>query len=387
MSGRQAGRNPSLDGFRIAAAILIVAIHTSPLETYSELADFILTRIVARVAVPFFFMVTGYYVLPKCLGSSERGRDQRSKSFWNYEKKNLYLYLGAILLYLPVNWYAGNLKSWSLGSLLPELVFQGTFYHLWYLPALLLGMMLVYGLGKLFPYRILLAVSAVLYLIGLGGDSYYGLISQWKPLESFYEWIFSVSPYTRNGVFFAPLFLCLGYGLGRRLRRRQAAFREEGGKRFPGSRAFAPETKQELQILEEDASRCGIGLLVCALLMLAEGLWLHALKWQRHDSMYLMLPGVMICLFVILQAGEGHPRRTEERDSRGGGFSVASFTTWIYLLHPLGIILVRGGAKAGKLPVLIENSLLHFLAVVLVSMVLAAGGCLLLSKRKRRDRF
>lgn len=43
-----------VDYFRLVAALLIVAIHTSPLATYNETGDFILTRIVARVAVPFF---------------------------------------------------------------------------------------------------------------------------------------------------------------------------------------------------------------------------------------------------------------------------------------------------------------------------------------------
>ena len=51
-----------LDLFRLIAAFLVVAIHTSPLESVSAEADFFLTRIVARVAVPFFFMVTGQFV-------------------------------------------------------------------------------------------------------------------------------------------------------------------------------------------------------------------------------------------------------------------------------------------------------------------------------------
>ena len=49
-----------IEYFRLAAAFLVVAIHCSPLTTYSETADFILTRAMARVAVPFFFMVTGF---------------------------------------------------------------------------------------------------------------------------------------------------------------------------------------------------------------------------------------------------------------------------------------------------------------------------------------
>ena len=43
-----------IDCFRMIAALFIIAIHTSPLGTYSEWGDFILTRVIARVAVPFF---------------------------------------------------------------------------------------------------------------------------------------------------------------------------------------------------------------------------------------------------------------------------------------------------------------------------------------------
>ncbi len=48
-----------LDIFRICAALLVITIHTSPLASVSEGADFFLTRVLARIAVPFFLMVTG----------------------------------------------------------------------------------------------------------------------------------------------------------------------------------------------------------------------------------------------------------------------------------------------------------------------------------------
>lgn len=53
---------PAFDIFRVVAAFLVVAIHVSPLETIDATADFIVTRAAARVAVPFFFMMTGYFL-------------------------------------------------------------------------------------------------------------------------------------------------------------------------------------------------------------------------------------------------------------------------------------------------------------------------------------
>ena len=42
------------------------------------------------------------------------------------------------------------------------------------------------------------------------GDSYYGFAARVPFLKAFYEGLFTVSSYTRNGLFFAPLFLLLG---------------------------------------------------------------------------------------------------------------------------------------------------------------------------------
>ena len=54
-----------LDNFRLIAALLVAAIHTSPLGAFSPEGDFFFTRVLARVAVPFFFMVTGQFVVKK----------------------------------------------------------------------------------------------------------------------------------------------------------------------------------------------------------------------------------------------------------------------------------------------------------------------------------
>ncbi|WP_205410314.1 hypothetical protein [Gracilibacillus timonensis] len=54
----QWNRTGALDFFRLISAFLVVAIHTSPLYAINETANFVFTRIIGRVAVPFFIMVT-----------------------------------------------------------------------------------------------------------------------------------------------------------------------------------------------------------------------------------------------------------------------------------------------------------------------------------------
>ncbi|MFQ9411873.1 MAG: acyltransferase family protein [Evtepia gabavorous] len=79
-----------------------------PLTTYSPDGDFLLTRSLARVAVPFFFMVTGQFVLGEVL----QGRRPFS-ALWRQVKKILLLYLVAVVLYLPVGLYAGHYQGLS----------------------------------------------------------------------------------------------------------------------------------------------------------------------------------------------------------------------------------------------------------------------------------
>lgn len=309
----------ALDGFRLLAAVLVVCNHTSPLASCSPGGDFFLTRVLARLAVPFFFMVSGYFL---------------EQSDWRNAprllKKTAVLYGAAVLLYLPLNAYAGQLTP----DLLRKVVTDGTFYHLWYFPALLVGVPLARALRRLGP-RAALAAAGALYLIGLGGDSYYGLAVQLPGAERFYGAFFHLFSYTRNGLFFAPLFLLLGAAGPRPARR-----------------------------------RAGAGALAFLALMTAEAFWLRSLGVQRHDSMYVFLPLAMACLFSWLLAVNDGERR-----------QLRSLSALLYLVHPWCIVLVRGGAGVlGWESLLVENSLGHFAAVLLSGLALSL---LMLTLRSR----
>ncbi len=340
-----------LDRFRLIAAFLVIAIHTSPLASFSPEGDFFLTRVLARIAVPFFFMVTGQFVAAHFLekeGSPESGTQINNSLFaqsylLHCLRKTGILYIISIVLYLPIGIYAGHYQGLTVLSLLRMVLFDGTFYHLWYFPACLLGILVVYLMSRFLKLKGMLAFSAILYVIGLSGDSYYGLIRKAPALETIYELLFQICSYTRNGLFFAPLFLTLGIWCGR-------------------------------------ASRRGITVHLAALgfsflAMTGEAFTLRRFSWQRHDSMYLALIPVMVSLYRILLClpeSSGKPQKL---------FRTAAL--WIYMLHPALIIMVRGGAKVFHLTfLLVDNSLIHYLAVFLLSA--AAGFCAALLPRLLR---
>ena len=113
-----------IDYFRFTAAFMVIAIHVAPFSSWNETLDFLVTYCLARVAVPFFFMVTGYFVLAPYLSSNFRKKNALRRFF----VKNTTLYLGVSLLYLPVILYSGKLPK-NILVFLKQLFFDGTFYH------------------------------------------------------------------------------------------------------------------------------------------------------------------------------------------------------------------------------------------------------------------
>ena len=123
-----------IDIFKLIAAFMVVAIHISPLSSFNESLDFYITYVLFRVAVPFFLMVSGYFVLYKVLTYSNG-----VNILMAFIKKIVVLYLLATLLYIPINLYADSFEDIkSIGSILKMFLFDGTFYHLWYMPSVII---------------------------------------------------------------------------------------------------------------------------------------------------------------------------------------------------------------------------------------------------------
>ncbi len=331
-----------IDEFRLAAALLVITIHTSPLASCSETGDFFLTRVIARVAVPFFLMASGFFLI------SQYARD--AGRLWAFLKKTAVLYGISIAVYLPLNLYNGYFSGKHfLPELIKDLIFDGTMYHLWYLPASMLGAGIAWYAVRRLGFKKALIVTLGLYAAGLLGDSYYGIAEKLPILSVFYQNLFEITDYTRNGIFFAPVFLVMG-GMAA-----EEAARGES---------------LSLQI-------CGAGLGVSFLLMSCEGLLLRKLGIQRHDSMYLFLLPCMYFLFRLLLFRRG------SRKER-----IRTWALLIYIIHPMMIVGVRLLAKlTGLESLLIQNSLVHFLAVSALSVgcgILAAECCGALYGKKKR---
>ena len=137
-------------------------------------------------------------------------------------------------------------------------------------------------------------------------------------LERFYTAFFQIASYTRNGLFFAPLFFLIG-AAGYRWSRR--------------------------------VSRTGF--LISFAAMSAEGFWLRGLGVQRHDSMYLFLPLCTMFLFSLLLG-----------KNQGQNLPARRFSLLLFVVHPWCIAIARSAA-ARTLGVLVAgNGLFQFCAAL-----------------------
>ena len=310
------------DRFRVPAALLVVAIHTGPLLSLNGEANYLLTDILARIAVPFFFAVSGWFLVPRLLREGWA-------ALAPFVEKLLLLYGAAVLLYLPLNLYNHTLEE-SGFALLRDVLFNGTFYHLWYFPALVLGACLVYGLLRILGPRRAWLPALLLYAAGLLGGQLFR--PHRRPAAPPCRVRGPVPPlrlHPQRPVL-PPVFLLLGGWLALRPARRSAAW-------------------------------YGAGLLLSLALLTAEGLLVQRLALARFDALYLSLP---LCVGFLL--------RWLQRLSLPSAPALRGWAAAVYVLHPWCIVLIRGGAGVvGLTGLLVDNCLVHYLAVVLLSSLLA----------------
>lgn len=210
------GRIESVDVFRLFALTAVIAIHTQPFSGNSSIDAHVskylsvLIDQIARFAVPFFFVISGYFWGIKI----KKSASVASASLPMAKKILIILVVWSIVYALPYNLSTmveygllGPIKVayWNLIYLAKNpvtLVTQGTKVHLWFLIALLCSL----GISSIFVdnkhYKTLITLSVALYLIGLIAKAYsntpFGIHTNFN---------------TRNGPFFGTIFFVSGYFL------------------------------------------------------------------------------------------------------------------------------------------------------------------------------
>ncbi|WP_195430509.1 acyltransferase family protein [Clostridium sp. D46t1_190503_E9] len=194
-------RYDSVNIMRMVSALLVIAIHTSIFGSINQTANDIVTKSISRIAVPFFFISTGYFMFKNI------NRQGYIKSFIKRLVK-IYLIIGVIDVLLIMPYVSVRLQGGFIKALQVILI-GGITESLWYVPAIILSVLVVSVFIKKNWVKPLVIVSILLYIIGLLGDSYYGLIVN-TPLEKIVDIYKTIFINTRNGITFSVPFVAIG---------------------------------------------------------------------------------------------------------------------------------------------------------------------------------
>ncbi|MDD5390279.1 MAG: acyltransferase [Gallionellaceae bacterium] len=181
----------SIDTIRVVAIIAVILLHIDALKpTGSESDVFIVFRTVWRFSVPFFFLASAYFLALKLRNTADM-----YAVLTKYIKRLLLVYLFWALFYLlnlpALIHLVANANStqslyWELMALYQRalapvtnnflgFLVDGGMYHLWFIPALALGLLAV-SLSIVFKFeRHLFWLAAILYLIDVLFFGWYGV--------------------------------------------------------------------------------------------------------------------------------------------------------------------------------------------------------------------
>lgn len=195
----------SISFFQYLFAIAVILVHSGRLTSYEPL-HFGLKSMLGRLAVPFFIVCASFF-LKQSLGNS-----QKMKA---YLVKIVKTYLFWSFVYLPYAWlFFSSLRLpvylFPAGVLI-ALIYLGMCYQLWYIPAFLLGLFLVNQLVKHLGMVWTGLITLLLYCWGLieTYSAYLDTTSLLKGYQLYSNLFFTA----RNGLFYTPIFIYMGYYL------------------------------------------------------------------------------------------------------------------------------------------------------------------------------
>ena len=308
----------NLDILKYGAAILIIILHLRPFFEINPTLDIIFNNLVSRITVPIFLVSSGFFAALK--QQKEPGYIDR------YIRQSIPLYLFYSLVYLPVGitWlsqyfpiiqsvvtslgFTGWINTLLYGlvgiiGLVVALLYTGTYYHLWYYPALLISLKIVDLWIKHFHIKYLLYISFVLLFIG-SFETYYGILPMWI------QWImdnyFKIFITTRNFVFFGLFYTTLGYTIYNR----KAPFHQHALLGLGISVALMIIEVIALQYVDRKNSNILLSAVPCVYFLFLTALYTKPwtdIKFRFRDySKYYYLVHPMIIFFLQMIFTKGH---------------------------------------------------------------------------------
>lgn len=171
----------SIDLIKFILSFVIVVLHNSPFESGMVIFPF------ARLAVPIFFIASGFFFFNKH-NKSKQGTLKRMVV------RNLQLYTFWLIAQIPVvvfykGFYTLDFKSLVL-QFLQSIFFGSTFKASWYITALIIGTSLICFLSKFLKTTHIMAIGFLIYIFCCLSSNYRNLL----PYNSFFDRLINIYP-------------------------------------------------------------------------------------------------------------------------------------------------------------------------------------------------
>lgn len=335
----------NIDLLKFFFSFFIIMIHTSLFADVNTTVDYIFVNIITRIAVPFFFLSSGFFFAKSFEYNKQKkvaGTKTNFKRLRKIEWRIILLYAVWSFIYLfialPVNyggWSIKNIVDYFITS-----VVRCSYYHLWYVYALVFAYPILYFLMRHLNPKIVAVICISLYVAGVFVNSYSYLLPL-QGITSLFERISEVTGYylVSNILFRALPLMWVGIYVAR-------------------------HRKKPNKFI------CVIGSVVCFGLYFAENILLNNFTNGKAAGHYLIFSAFCV-YFVFLCAVQ-----FKKSVNRENGIRLRKMSTVIYCLHVMIQLLLSNYL----IPSI--NSFVLFLLTSIITAGFSVAIVLLSEKRK-----
>ena len=310
-----------VDILRLVFAIGVAAIHTMAFQSVNENLRIATSMGVCRIAVPFFFIVSGYFLYNR-INSEKEPKATLKRLLILYF---IWVFIELITL-LPM--VLSNLNI-PIIILIKRLLLMGVTGSLWYISSLIITIFIISPLLKRNKIIPLLIIGVILYLFGTTGDTYYGFFEN-TMVSSLNLAYVSVFMMPQVGITEAVLFVTLGVIVNK-------------------------------YKLNEKIKKAGLLSIISIILLLIETFVLNKTGIAKDANMYLsaIIAAPLIFIWALNYDKNISPKFTK---------ACREYSLGIYCSHQ--IIMIN---LAIFIPVLFSNTLVRFLCTVIISALVVTG--------------
>jgi surface polysaccharide O-acyltransferase-like enzyme len=158
-------RIESVDTFRLLAVLFVIIVNIEHPKVPMDIVTW--EGLFSRWAIPFFFIISGYFLAMK----SERTKSLDVRAII---ERLAWIFLIWIIVYFPLEIWNENFDMLKVFNMVtsPMFIFSGSYDHLWLIPSLLFGYLVISIFHRYNVKFLLLIMSIVSLVIALIGGGY-----------------------------------------------------------------------------------------------------------------------------------------------------------------------------------------------------------------------